>query len=302
MTLVIIGLDALDAGLVEHFECDGLKLETHCQMETFSYMKEVPYTPEVWPTMATGLHPREHGVAGSGISEWDDPVVDFLSRFTGHFSVPIRTQLGDWAEWLTGAQYRIGTTDQQTFFDGPDRTVQTWPGVTSDLELVKVWKTPKPDERQTVSGFERDLRGIGIQHFAWAREMLDHKLALAGTHDHTLDMGGHVYSKDETRLQELYKWAEKQVKDITSGLDDNDELLIVSDHGMVTDFFSDEGDRGAEPGIHSWRAFAASTADTVPESVYEVFDWVERHVEDVEHESEPYIDVPEEQLRDLGYM
>lgn len=301
MTIVVLGLDALDAGLVEHFDCDDLRLETHGAMETFSYMREAPYTPEVWPTIATGLHPREHGVTWSGTSEWSNPVVDFLSRFTGRLPGQVRSSLGDVAEEVTGAEYGIGSTDAPTVFDPSDRVVHNWPGVANGREIVKVWKIPNPDERQTVSGFERDLRGIGVQHFAWAREMLRHDVALAGVHDHTLDMGGHVYARDEDRLRALYKWIADQVAEVVSALGSEDELLVLSDHGMVTDFYSDEGDRDADPGSHSWRAFAATTTDTIPEDVFAVKDWIEARVGTVDPTGET-IDVPEERLKDLGYM
>lgn len=301
MTVVVLGLDALDAGLVEYFDCDPLRLETSGRLETFSFKRENPYTPEVWPTVATGLHPREHGVYSSGTSEWTNPAVDFLSRFTGRLPTSIRSRLGDWAEQLTGAEYGIGSTDAKTVFDEPDRAVHNWPGVANGRELVKVWKIPNPDERQTVSGFERDLRGIGVQHFAWAREMLRHEVALAGVHDHTLDMGGHVYAHDEERLRGLYEWVGERVMEIEADLAPEDDLLLVSDHGIVTSFYQGDGDRGGDPGTHSWRAYAASTADRIPESVFDVADWIEERVETVEVDDET-IDVPEDQLRDLGYI
>lgn len=301
MTVVVLGLDALDAGLVEYFDCDPLRLETNGQIETFSFTRDYPLTPEVWPTMATGLHPKEHGVYSSGTSEWDNRAVNFLSSFTGRLPISVRSQLGDWAEQLTGAQHTVGTTDSPTFFDKPDRMVHNWPGVSNGEELVKVWKLPDPKERQTVGEFERDLRGIGVQHFAWAREMLRHKVSLAGVHDHTLDMGGHIFGRDEERLRNLYEWTGRRVAEVAEDLDDDDELLIVSDHGIVTDFYHDEGDRNQSPVSHSWRAYAASTADDIPESVFEVFEWVEGRTDAIDG-AEERIDIPENQLRNLGYM
>lgn len=302
MGLVVLGLDALDAGLVEHFDADPLRLQTHGDLETFAFMQDVPYTPEVWPTIATGLHPREHGVYSSGTSKWNNPVVDFLSTFTGRLPTQTRARLGNLATRWTGARYGIGETSKPTVFDGRKRVVHNWPGVANGEEIVKVWQIPNPDERQSVWGFERDLRGIGIQHFAWAREMLAHDVGLAGVHDHTLDMGGHVYARDEPRLRALYDWVGEQVTAIESALGPDDELLLVSDHGMVTAFYSENGDRGNEPASHSWRAYAASTTDSVPETVFDVAEWIERHVEEASQADEETIDVPEEQLRNLGYM
>jgi hypothetical protein len=63
MTLVVLALDALDSALVEDLNVETLKLETAQWMETVAHMRDEPYTPEAWATIATGEHPSADEVA-----------------------------------------------------------------------------------------------------------------------------------------------------------------------------------------------------------------------------------------------
>lgn len=299
MTLLVLALDALDATLVEQFDVDGLRLETHTQMETVAHMRDQPYTPEAWATVATGKHPSEHGVSGK-TSSWSNPVVDFLSRFTGSLASPMRSTLGDLAERTTGAEYTIAEVDEPTMFDADDRIVHNWPGVHNGDELKRAWEIMGRED-QTNSEFERDICGLAAEQFGWAREMLEHEVAVAGIHIHLLDATGHAYCSDREQLRRTYERAEEFVEEIRTNLGEDDELLVLSDHGMIVDWYEDQHDRDKPPGSHSWRAFASSTYSTVPGTVLEVKEWVDEHAQMVETESEEF-DIDEEQLRDLGYI
>lgn len=301
VTLIVLAVDALDAGLVDHYELESLELTSHTRMETYANMQESPYTPEVWATVATGLAPDEHHVTGAGISEWDNPLVDIASRFTGNLPLPVRKRLGVFASKTTGADYAVGRTDQPTFFDGPGRVVHNWPGVANGEELADLWRVLAESDELTLDEFQRRIYAFGAQQFAWAEEMLRHNVSLAGVHIHTADALGHAFAEDEERLEEVYEWIARWVTRIERKLGERDELLVLSDHGMVVSFYSDDGDHGNDVAGHSWRAFASSTTDSVPTSVFEVKDWVEAHVEDVEDTSGG-VDLPEEQLRQLGYI
>lgn len=301
MTLVILALDALDAALVKEFGIDELRLDTSGQMETVAHMREKPYTPEVWATVATGLHPREHGVSG-GTSTWDNRIINFLSNFSGHLSMSIRSDLGDILERTTGAEYTISEVDNQHIFKKKNRIVHNWPGVHNGEELKRAWDIMWR-EGQTNDEFERDIYGLAAEQFGWICEMLEHNISVAGVHVHLLDAAGHAYpdKQDRDGLRRVYKRAGDFVAEIRDALDDGDDLLILSDHGIVVEWYEDEGDMGFVPGSHSWRAFASSTRDSIPETVFDVFEWVERHAEDVENSSER-LNIDEEQLRDLGYI
>lgn len=301
MTIVVLAIDALDAGLVEYFELDALQLNAHGQMETFSYMQDAPYTPEVWASIATGLHPDDHGVTDEGISRWDNPLIDFASRFTGKLPLPVRIKLGAIARGTTGAEYAVGETERESIFDGAGRVVHNWPGVANGEELASVWHIMFDEKDHTEADFVRRMYGKGAGKFAWAEEMLRHEVTLAGVHVHVPDALGHAYSDDEERLRECYEWIADWVVRIQESLAENDDLVVLSDHGMVTTFYSDEDDRGMDPAVHSWRAFAASTFDTVPGSVFDVKAWLEPRIGEYNVDSER-LELPEDQLRQLGYI
>jgi hypothetical protein len=300
MTLVVLALDALDACLVDHWNLDGIKLTRHTEMETYANMREQPYTPEVWATVATGLPPEEHGITDEGTSQWSNPLVDFASRFTGWLPLETRAQLGDVAENLTNAEYSLGVTDRETIFDGGGRVVHTWPGAGPSTDVTTIWEMMKPQHGADRSEFERRILGIGAQQFAWAEEMLAHDVVLAGTHIHTLDVTGHAYGDDEEKYRRMYDWVADWIDRIRQRLGDDDDLLVLSDHGINTRSCREE-DMG--PGSHSFRAFASTTIDKKPpESVFDVKAWIERHVDEYEETEGEAVDLPEDTLRELGYI
>lgn len=299
MTLLVLGLDALDEGLVEEFGFDGLCLNSSTRMETVAHVRDEPYTPEAWATAATGLHPVEHGVS-TGTSTWDNPLVDALANYAGHLSMSTRSRLGNLITRATGAEYTIREVDVPTMFDGDGRVVHNWPGVARGRELKRAWNLMWR-EGQTEAEFERDILGLAAEQFGWAREMLNHEVAVAGVHVHLLDATGHAYCTEREKLEAIYRRTAEFVVEIRDALNDDDDLLILSDHGMVVDFYADVDDRDRPPGAHSWRAFASSTAETVPETIFDVRGWVDDHASAI-LTGRRRLDIDEERLRDLGYI
>lgn len=297
MTLVILALDALDTKLVEHYDRSEFVLDGGwTKMETVAHQFEHPFTPEAWATIATGLHPTEHGVTEEGTSSWDNPLIDFASKFVGHLDVHTRAKMGNFITRVTGEEYTVGTTDSPTMFDPDYAVVHNWPGVANGKELRKCWQITDGDPPQ--EQFERELLGMGAQQLGWAREMLNHAIALAGVHVHTIDMASHAYGEQEAELGRLYEWTADRVTEIREAMGPDDDLLILSDHGSHTKFL----DPDEVPGKHAFRAFASTThPDGPPESVFEVKDWVERRI-DVDEYRESDLDLPTEQLKDLGYI
>jgi len=306
MTLLIVGLDGLDAGLVEHWDLDSFRLSRSREIETFSYGHVRPYTLEVWPTIATGLHPREHGVIKGDASDWENPILDFFSQFAEHLPGNLQSRLGTYLDSVTSSSFGLATTSAETFFDGPQRTVENWPGVTSGKELVDVWNMTNAG--YSSSAFDREVLGKAAGQFGWAREMLHHDPVLAGVHIHALDVFGHAYANDRGDLthstgrigdlERTYRNVAGKVDQLRAALSDDDELLILSDHGMTNELIDDSD---VDFGSHSLRAFAATTIDDpLPETVFDIHDWVENHVEVAEEEEA--MEMPKEQLRELGYI
>jgi hypothetical protein len=301
MTVVLLALDALDAGLVELFDATAFELESSQQIETFSHAKDTPYTPEVWTTVATGVGPEDHGITGPGTSEWSNPIFELGSRFTGRLTESTRGTLGRFVRDKTGEREQIGETDAETIFGRDGAVVHNWPGVHDGSYLQQAWDLMNAvAEGKPRQEFERELLGLGAQQFGWAREMLNHDVALAGVHVHTLDAAGHAYAEDEEALRNIYERVGGFVDELVDSLGPDDELLLLSDHGMRTSFYGGPDEDGT-PSSHSWRAYASSTTDSVPDDVFDVVDWVD---EQVEHQTvqREQIDIDEEQLKDLGYI
>jgi hypothetical protein len=299
MTLVVLAIDALDPVHIAEFEADEFRLSTWGECETFAHMYDKPHTSEVWPTVATGRHPSEHGVTAEETSQWDNWLVDFASQFTGWLSGSHRATLGKIAKRLTGAEWELQEVEAATFLDGPGRVVHNWPGVRRGSELQRAWDVFRKANQNgmPVQEFDRQIRGIAAEQFGWVREMLNHDLNLVATHVHVIDAAGHVYRNDRDRYRDTYRWTADRLEEIRDEMSPDDDLLILSDHGIETSWVAEE----ADPGDHSWRAFSSSTLDTRPESVFEVREWVERVVDDETIDGDE-LDVPEEQLRDLGYI
>ncbi|WP_164722001.1 alkaline phosphatase family protein [Haloterrigena salifodinae] len=303
MTIVVLAIDAIDHALVDHFGLDALCLETDREIKTFNYSLEVPYTPEVWTTVATGLPIEEHDVKNAGTSEWSNPVLEFASKFTGHLSEHTRYRLGQLVTTHTGEDWGFGATDMETMFSEEGRYLHNWPGIdNSDVDEVHGLYNKAIDGELVTTEFDAAVYSIAAQEFEWVEERLRCRdrvgfdPSLLGVHTHILDAAGHIYAEDEDKLREFYQWVADRVRSIRTQLDTDDELLLLGDHGMEAEFLGDD-----TAGQHSWRPHVASTADSVPMDVVDVREWVESRLDDIGRRGEE-MEVPEEQLRDLGYI
>lgn len=301
MTLVVLGLDALDAALVEYFDCEHLQLETHGELASVAHNRTYPFTLQVWPTIATGLHPTEHGNDTGGESQWDNPVVDVASSLLApHLSTTTRATLGSVIERLTGSAWSIGEIDADTVFDGPDRYVHNWPGVCESHWIERIWREIDytVDAGLPQEDFDRRIWGLAAQQFGWVAEMLRHDAALVASHVHVLDPAGHAYATNEAHYRAFYEEVDRRVGTIRDRMGEGDDLLVLSDHGIQVEWLGDD-----DVSEHSWRAFSASTLDTRPEDVHDVRSWIEAELPRHEREFDRTdLDLPEETLRDLGYI
>jgi hypothetical protein len=318
MTLIVLGIDALDAGLVEEWDIEELKLEQHKEIESLSSDWDRPHTIEVWPSVATGLTPDEHGIKRETASDWSY-IPNYFHRIASKLlTYKVRMKIGSLLEYF-GDDYELPEVDEDTFMDGENRTVHNWPSVSNNEELKEMWRIFQMDGSE-INKLEMKVFGKGAEQFGWAREMLNHNLELAAVHIHTLDVLGHSYTLNKQdvdsdivnvkggkykesegnidNLREAYERVGDFVDEIVDSMGDNDELLIISDHGMKNSLL-DNSDFGS----HSYRAYAATTVDCeLPSSVLDYKGWIEDNVSDIESDSNEKIDMPTEQLKDLGYI
>jgi hypothetical protein len=111
---------------------------------------------------------------------------------------------------------------------------------------------------------------------------------------------GHAHAEDIDELERLYHRVAGFVEELEADLAEDDDLLILSDHGILNEALDEGTDR--DFGDHSFRASASSTRDEeLPVSVFDVREWVEDRVVATKAEHTD-IDMPKEKLRQLGYI
>lgn len=298
MTLVVLALDAADVRHAEDFGADNILLDSHVEMQSVAHRLDHPHTGEAWPSIATGLHPTEHGITGHG--EWDSTVLTALSRLAHRFNVSgtVRDKIGDAIKENTEHDWELQIVDEPTFLDGEYRAVHNWPGVYRNESLHYIWGLFGGASKDEMSEetMVREAYTEAASKFGWLHEALNHDVELAATHVHVVDILGHLYADDEARYREVYEDVNEWVGEVRDALGPEDELLILSDHGMEATWLDDD-----DPGSHSWRAIASTTVDEPPTHALDVKEWVEEHIEAVDAER-TRADLPEEQLRELGYI
>lgn len=303
MTLVILGIDGLDDFLIDDLGATQFRLTTSAQLETFAYSLNRPHTVDVWPSMATGVLPDKHGVSMSG--EWDNGIVEFGSKvinivesLTG-LGFPGRDQLEETAVEM-GANWEPGIVSVPTMFDKPGRYVYNWPGVRRNDFLLAAWEIIYDElynDRIGEEEFRARMRAEDAAKFTWIKRMLSFDTSVIATHIHGVDSFSHAFCDNREKLATEYTWYAKRVETVLQAMCSTDELLIVSDHGMETKWYAEQ----FTPADHSWRAVASSTMDTIPSHVLDVPAWVDKNAHSYDPE-QVSIELPEEQLRELGYI
>lgn len=299
MALIILALDAADVRHATDFGCENILLDDHTKMKSIAHRLDHPHTGEAWPSIATGLHPTEHGITGHG--QWDSPIITGLSRLAHFLNVSgkVRDKVGDAIKENTGQEWQLRTVEEPTFLDGEYRAVHNWPGVYRNESLQYIWGLfqKAKDGKLSEGAFVREAYTEAASKLGWVEEAVGHDVELVATHIHLLDVLGHLYPADEERYRAVYQDVDKKVEGIRNSLGEGDELLILSDHGIQTSWIEEDDN----PGTHSWRALASTTTDTPPEHALDVHSWVEERIEPVDADRSS-VNIPEEQLRELGYI
>jgi hypothetical protein len=297
---LVVALDGADQRLVEDFDCRSLQLESYGACETFAYsFPDRPYTGDVWPTVATGLSPTEHGMHHRTESEWSNPLLRVAQNAANRVGIEgwLRTLTRKLVNEWTQEERSLRTTDADHLFEGPDRVVHNWPGVDRPEFLARLWAILGDVHGGTCSNeqFRALVRGECREKLAWMTELTRGPFSLVGCHIHYLDLVGHVYCSEEGACRDAYHWFDYHFEEFLSGLPAYTEVLLLSDHGVNVEWIDD-----SDIGNHSWRAISAATTADRPSDVYDVREWVERRIVPVE--TGERADIPEDQLRNLGYL
>ncbi len=323
MTVVVFGIDALDPELVDPEEHPNLTLDGYRAIETLSSSRGEPSTHELWPTIITGLEAKEHGLELDDGVAWQSPLLRVGSK-AGDYVLPdsVQTQLGALLlnqtsedAFRTPASY-YHKHGLSTVFD--DRTAKAIgvPNYVVDPENEDREHQLRQDmgdlfERDPeskgghtsadpVAFYEQCLEMTMIRTARIRRALRGKQYELVFGYTSGLDLIGHV-SHDRPALQErAYKELDDFVGELHTDLEEGDELVLISDHGL-------------QDGLHTDEAMIAATDPDIVEGVSSVLDVRET----VEHELDRYDHTPtprddetsigdsndvREQLEDLGYM
>lgn len=292
--LAVLGIDAADYRLAKKWECENLLLESHRELEPIAHSLDTPATLEVWPTIATGLHPTEHGVTVTDL-QWDNRGLQLASEITQYLPSNLRYHLGNL--FRENNDLQSPQTDSSHVFE--DGAVYNWPGITpaTDWGQASEWfGQVKRGEISEQEFFRYELGNAG-KGIGWLASQIQAGVPLAGVHIHVIDHVGHVYAKRPSMLREAYETVDSLVGRLREQVP---RLVIISDHGMQTVATDD-----ADPGVHSWHGMISSTEEDarLPETVGDVRAWLEEQtIQKGSRETTTDVDAPTEHLRELGYI
>lgn len=292
--IVVIALDAADYALAREWGCENMLLETHRGIKTFRYGTETPSTLEVWPTVATGLHPEDHGIINKNetAQSWENPVLQMGSKVTQYLPTTVRSALGK-PFHRAGQKKQFQQTDAPHIFE--DGHVFSWPGITPAPNLSKAWNLMfRTDEETPRAEFEGELFKLFGSELGWVTRMEKTNVPIVGVHSHILDIAGHAYMNHNERLRSVYERVDDMLGWVRS---DVGPLVILSDHGMEVSWIDES------TGKHSKRALFGTTLDgPLPESVFDVKDWLEKQKpNETKSKENANFDTTDEQLEALGY-
>lgn len=300
-TIAVLALDAADVRLARDWDCENLLLDDHRKLETYAHTLDFPRTMEVWPTVATGLGPDEHGVVGDA-NEWENPALRAASRVTKYLPREVRSTLGRPFQ-RAGQERSMARTDASHVFE--NGVVRYWPGITPADHVREAWRLMALASGGEISEeqLKRELTGFAGEELGWLAVASEWNVPIAGVHSHAVDIMGHTYANRESRLRETYEWMDREVGFLRERVD---RLVILSDHGMQVGWLDDD------PGTHSFDGLisAEGVDGPLPDSVFDVREWLEAALDetpaasdrDTAEDAAASSDTPVQHLRDLGYM
>ena len=327
MTLVVLGLDALDPGLVDPDAHPNLTLDAHRAIDTIDSVAGEPSTHELWPTIITGLRPPQHGLElGDGVA-WGNPILEFGSDVADRLLPDgLQSRLGAWLLTNTGTDaFRTPATyypenGLSTVFDGREALPVGVPNYVTDPDAEDREHRLR---RNLGDLFERDPDAVGghvssapREFYEQCLEMLmirvartrrglrsgDYELVFGYTSG--LDLVGHIAYEEPALRKRAYAEADEFVGELRGDLAPDDELLLVSDHGL-------------QDGVHTHEAMIAATSERLVadiDSVADVRAAIEAELGGSDHTpADPWAGstgadrgerstVVREQLEDLGYI
>lgn len=296
MTLVVVGIDALDADLVSEETHPNLTLENHREISTLRSSNGELSTHELWPTIITGLSPKQHGLTLNSGLNWESSIIQYGAEIA-KYTLPgsVRSRIGAWI--LNNANVDVFQTpvsyyDQRglsTLFDGAVSKAIGIPNYVTDSEgrdrehelrrgMGDLFErdADRPGGHASsdpVMFYERCMEMVMIRLARIRRALRSRRYELVFGYTSGLDLIGHVVYNDPELQGQAYAEIDEFVGELRSDLDENDNLVLISDHGL-------------REGMHTEAAMIASLESGIVEevsSVLEVREALERELEDTDH-------------------
>ncbi|ELZ24078.1 hypothetical protein C475_12552 [Halosimplex carlsbadense 2-9-1] len=252
MTVVVMGIDALDPELVDPEGHPNLTLDAHRAVGTIESAAGEPSTHELWPTIITGLDPADHGLTleDDGVA-WGNPLLEFGSGVADYLLPDgLQTRIGAWLLTNTDTDaFRTPATYYEeegieTLFDGREATAIGVPNYVVDPDS----EDREHNLRRSLGDlFERDSEATGghtsadpYEFYERCMEMAMVRVArarrglrggryeLVFAYTSGLDLIGHVTYDLPDLQRAAYDEIDEFVGELRGDLDEGDELLPVS--------------------------------------------------------------------------
>lgn len=326
MVLVVLGLDALDPELVDSKSHQHLTLNSHHSIDTINSVEGEPSTHELWPTIITGLEPQKHGLVLDDGVAWENPLLRAGSSVADYLLPSgLQTRFGAWLLNNTEADaFRTPATyysenNITTVFDGCESAAIGIPNYVVDPDsedrehilrrnMGDFFKRD-PDAKgghtsADLTTFYEQCMEMAMIRIARARRSLrSRQYELVFAYTSGLDLIGHVSHSQPVRQQRAYNELNEFVGELRADMSEDDELLLVSDHGL-------------QDGVHTQKAMIAATTGRLidgSESVIDVREAIEAELDEQDHSGIRPDDTRQvdghvggdrvrSQLEDLGYM
>lgn len=320
--LIVLGIDALDIELCKEFGVEKAFGSHYKKIDTYANpVVDAPHTRELWPSLITGLHPDEHGihaVTDSKGVEWGNPLLNYASTL-GNAVIPhsVMAKAGKLLrERGAGLDSKdVGYYESReinTVFTGRNYRAISIPNYlteydqTHEFDANRDWIWRELLVEREPDSYEPSIplnQVYGVLQEAFGKRAAHLEASLFQNHEliwvwfGVLDTVGHIDPAISEPMQEnWYRIVANYVSGLKKRVDDDTEILVVSDHGL-------------QDGSHTeYASLASESSDAIAEieSVFDVADWIDgkelysaKQAQDTQTAS---LDEMKGDLKELGYI
>lgn len=255
----ILALDGLEYNLVEEFDLKGIKQREYGKVD-ISMFKELA-TPIIWASFITGLPPQKHGL---GIRVWNNLVIEKLRELSIKMKLD---RIKGKGKVLTSLGFKRSIfEDRGAFYERiveefRHRNLRTLFDVIPSAKALSVPPYQKWISRETSflmkEALENEKRIEAFENHVWdifeckrkeyKKAIREDEWNLFMVHFMFMDLLGHIYAGNLTKMFGIYAQAEQLVEEVKKIVGKKTFLLVVSDHGMKPigkGMYGDHSDHG----------------------------------------------------------